>query len=214
MLQQKGFLEYNGVMEKAKILDKSDIANIIPRLNAGQVGMIPTDTLYGLSCQALNKTAVEEIYKIKRRDDNKPFIVLIDSLASIKDFGISLTEAQKIFLEKNWPNKLTVVLKCKSAQYEYIHRGKYSIGFRLPDDVWLKKLINQTGPLVSTTVNISGEPAINTINEAVNLFGVTIDFYVDAGTLELQPSTIIELDIEGKFTVLRQGSVIVYANKD
>jgi len=211
MLQQKGFLEYNGVMENAEILEKSDITNIIPRLNAGQVGMLPTDTLYGLSCLALNKSAVEKIYRIKKRDDNKPLIVLIDSIESIKDFGISLTKAQKVFLEKNWPNKLTVVLKCNSAQYEYIHRGKNSIGFRLPDDAWLKNLLSETGPLVSTTVNISGEPAINSINEAVKLFGVVIDFYVEAGTLESQPSTIIELDIDGKFTILRQGSSIVYA---
>jgi L-threonylcarbamoyladenylate synthase len=201
-------------MEKAEILARDHTELIVQNLKQGKIGMIPSDTLYGLTCSALNKQAVENIYKIKGRDSSKPVIVLINSIENIKEFGIDITENQRVFLQNNWPNKLTVVLTGVSSDLDYIHRGKYSIGFRIPNDAWLQQILLHTGPLISTTVNLSGENPINSVPEAIKSFGQKIDFYVDVGELNSPPSTVISLQPSGTFDILRQGSVDVYANKD
>ncbi len=79
-------------------------------LRLGGVGLVPTDTLYGISASALNSAAVEKVYRLRKRDQDKPMIVLIGSLAQLRKFGIRPTEAQKKFMARNWPGKLSVIL--------------------------------------------------------------------------------------------------------
>lgn len=201
-------------MESVTILSKTDNNQIIDLLKAGKVGMLPSDTLYGLSCLALDINAVEKIYQIKNRDNAKPFIVLIHSIEDLEDFGILLSYQQKEFLKYNWPNKLTVVLECPNNKVDYIHRGKKSIGFRMPNDTWIQNILTKTGPIISTTVNISGEKSLTTVQEAIKTFGTKIDFYVDAGLVESLPSTIIKLFASGEYEILREGSVRVNARQN
>ena len=180
-------------------------SEIVNKIVNGKIGVVPTDTLYGFSCSALNNASVERIYDIKQREKNKPFIVLISSIDSIKDFGINLTDQQYRFLQKNWPNCLTIVLDCPNEKFEYLHRGNNSIGFRMPKNQWLLDIIKSTGPITSTTINISGEPPITNVIEAQNKFGNLIDFIVDHGELIGNASTVIKLLPDATFTVLREG---------
>lgn len=196
-------------MKNPVVLRNENLSQIAENLLKGQVGMIPSDTLYGFSCDALNKKAVEKIYALKKRDNTKPFIVLIDKIESLSNLNIVISEKQKVFLQNNWPNPLTVVLKCPAENLTYIHRGKNSIGFRLPNNDWLRKLLNLTGPLISTTVNLAGDPPINTVKEAIKEFNSNVDFYVDVGPLESPPSTVISLAEDGTITILRQGIINV-----
>jgi L-threonylcarbamoyladenylate synthase len=196
-------------MKNPVVFRKENLSQIAESILNGQIGMIPSDTLYGFSCDALNKEAVEKIYSLKKRDNTKPFIVLIDKIERLSDISIGISEKQKVFLQNNWPNSLTVVLNCEAQNLTYIHRGINSIGFRLPNNEWLQKLLNRTGPLISTTVNLAGEPPINTVEEAIKKFNSDVDFYVDVGPLESPPSTVISLAEDGTIKVLRQGIINV-----
>jgi L-threonylcarbamoyladenylate synthase len=79
-------------------------------LKEGAIGVIPTDTIYGICTSAFNKKAVEKVYKLRKRNPNKPCIILISSLEDLKKFNIRLTLWQKKILEKLWPGKVSVIL--------------------------------------------------------------------------------------------------------
>jgi L-threonylcarbamoyladenylate synthase len=87
-------------------------------LKKGGVAFVPTDTLYGLVASALDKKAVERIYKIRGRDKGKPCIVLISSFADLKKFGVSISIEQKKFLESIWPGKVSVILPCTARKFQ------------------------------------------------------------------------------------------------
>lgn len=191
-----------------KTLDLSfkEIDKIADLLKNGKVGVMPTDTIYGIVGLALNKKTVEEIYKSRKRTADKPLIILISGLDDLNLFDIRLTKKQESFLEKNWPNPLSVVLFSQSEKFKYLHRGTNSLAFRMPNDRKLLELLKKTGPLVAPSANPEGEKPAQTIDEAKKYFGDRISFYIDGEEIEAVPSTVIELKEDGRFEVLRKGA--------
>lgn len=181
---------------------KSQIAEL---LKAGKIGVMPTDTIYGIVGSALNPETVEAIYKLRKRSSDKPFIILISFISDLQKFGIELSEQQEKFLQQNWPNPLSVILPVNNEKFNYLHRGKNSLAFRMPKDKKLLKLLEQTGPLVAPSANIEGDPPAETIDEAKKYFGGIIDFYLDMRKISEKPSTLIELNQNGEIDLLRQG---------
>lgn len=179
---------------------------IIELLKLGKIGVMPTDTIYGIVGSALNPETVETIYALRKRSSGKPFIILISSIIDLQKFGVKLTKEQKEFLKKNWPNPLSVILPVENKELKYLHRGKNSLGFRMPKDENLLEMLKQTGPLVAPSANIEGEKPAETIEEAKKYFGDRIGFYIDGGKLKLIPSTVVQLSEGGIPTVLRQGN--------
>lgn len=176
------------------------------QINEGGIGVIPTDTIYGIVGSALIPEAVEKIYSLRKRDLNKPFIVLISGLDDLEKFGVQLTQEQKNFLTAHWPNPLSVVLPVLDGKFKYLHRGKNSLAFRMPKDEELMELLKETGPLVAPSANVEGEKPAETIEEVKNYFGNFVDFYIDRGILKSESSTLIFLNEDGTFVVLRQGT--------
>ena len=176
------------------------------------VVVIPTDTLYGIVGRALSKEAVEKIYKIKGRKDNKPFIVLIASYKDLEIFGVKINKEQAKFLKKIWPGKVSIILPCKLGKWEYLHRGTESIAFRMigKKNKNLFNLIRKVGPLVAPSANPENEKPAETIRQAREYFGKNILLYIDIGRRKLKPSTLIKLENDG-FVILRQGNVKIKA---
>ncbi len=170
------------------------------------VGVVPTDTIYGISARAFAPKAIARIYDLRKRDLKKPMIVLISSLDDMELFGVKLRPAVRSFLAQYWPGKISIVLNCPSRKFFYLHRGTNSLAFRMPDREDLRKLIRAVGPLVSTSANFEGMPPASNISQARRYFGDKVDFYVDAGPLMSLPSTLIGIR-RGKITVLREGAV-------
>jgi L-threonylcarbamoyladenylate synthase len=178
---------------------------IIELLKAGKVGVMPTDTIYGIVGSALNQGTVEEIYILRQREKDKPFIILISSLDDLKKFEVSLTKEQQAFLGKNWPNPLSVILAVNNEKFAYLHRGKNSLAFRMPKDDKLLSILKETGPLVAPSANLAGVKPAGTIEEAKKYFGDKVNFYMDEGRRKSKPSTIIQLYEDGKQIILREG---------
>jgi L-threonylcarbamoyladenylate synthase len=180
-------------------------------LKNNEVAVIATDTIYGVVGRAASKAAVERLYKLKGRDEGKPFIILIPSIDSLKDFGVFVSDAEKEKLNVIWPNAVTVILPVDSAYQEkfaYLHRGTNELAFRLPAKESLRQMLEQTGPLVAPSANPQGLPPATTIAEAKEYFGSAVDRYEDSGVVEGKASTIISLQ-DGKMTLIRQGSVAI-----
>ncbi|MBI2021550.1 threonylcarbamoyl-AMP synthase [Candidatus Daviesbacteria bacterium] len=184
------------------------IKDIVKSLKAGGVGVIPTDTIYGIVCSVSNKTAVERIYQLRRRSPNKPSIILISSLEDLNEFNIVLTDQTKRFLKKVWPNPVSVVLPCLNKELEYLHRGTNTLAFRIPSNKFLQKLLKLSGPLIAPSANFEGQKPAETIEEAFNYFKENLDFYINGGKIKGQPSTVVEIK-DNQIRVLRQGVVKV-----
>jgi len=175
-------------------------------LKKGKVGVLPTDTIYGLTASALSKQPVERIFKLKKRNKGKPPIVIISSLKDLSRFSIKLDKETKRILNKLWPNKISIILPYKGKRFEYLSRKTKGIAFRLPKHKKLVKLLKKTGPLITTSANIEGKPHARNIKEALGYFKGKIDFYLDKGELKSLPSTLISIE-NSKISVLRQGAV-------
>lgn len=179
---------------------------IIKKLQDGAIGVIPTDTVYGVACQAGDQAAVERLYALKNREQ-KPGTVIAASVAQLVELGIKARYLKAV--EQYWPGAITIVIPAESPALSYLHMGKWSLGVRIPADTKLVKYLEQTGPLLTSSANHPGEPPANTIEEAKAYFGDQVDFYVDGGDLsDKQPSTVIRI-VDDAVEVLRPGAVTI-----
>ena len=175
-------------------------------LKNGGVGVIPTDTIYGIVGSALNKKTVERIYELRKRNFKKPMIVLISSINDLKLFGIKINLKVKRILSKIWPNKVSVILSCKNKKFSYLHRGTDSLAFRFPKNKKLISFLKKTGPLVAPSANWESCEPSKSIKEARRYFKDKVDFYIDSGSKTSLPSTLIRVD-KGEIGVIREGAM-------
>ena len=180
-------------------------ASLVTALNRGGLAVIPTDTLYGIVACARNKDAAERLYTLRHTSSRKPFIILIDRIETVTDFGVILTTTQKQFLKKVWPGKVSVILPCTLKRFSYLHRGTQSLAFRVPKPKNLRALLRKTGPLVAPSANSEGEKPAQTIREAKKYFGDAVALYVP-GLVRRAPSTLISM-LGPTPVVIRRGTV-------
>ena len=173
-------------------MEKAKITNVIKILQKGGIGVLPTDTIYGLVGRAEDKEAVAKIKKFKKRSTGKPFIVLISSLKDLEKFGIKLNPEDRKILVKIWPGPVSVAFSPK-------------LSFRWPKNKLLTEIIKKTGPLVAPSANPEGLPPASTITEARAYFSDKVNFYLsNRKKLTGLASTLIGLK-NGKIRILRYG---------
>ncbi len=178
---------------------------VIELLRDGQIGVMPTDTLYGLVAAASLPAAVERLYTVKRRGQ-KPGTIIAANIGQLVELGL-----KKRYLEAVshfWPNPISVVIPT-GTPLSYVHDGVGSLAVRIPDDMELRTVLERSGPLVTTSANLSGEKPANTIDAAQRYFGDAVDFYVDGSDLSGRlPSTVIRV-VDDIVEVLRVGAAII-----
>ncbi len=179
---------------------------IAEKLKQGMVGVIPTDTVYGIVASARIPMAVERVYTLRKRDENKPCIILLADAEDLSEFGIVPTDEEISFMEKQWPGAVSILFPCKDERFSFLHRGFKTLAFRVPDNEWLRNLLRETGPLIAPSANIQGKPAALDRDEVDAYFHSQIDFLVDGGKLSGEPSTIIQFK-DGQIQILRSGRV-------
>jgi L-threonylcarbamoyladenylate synthase len=173
-------------------------------LKPGAVGVIPTDTVYGLVARAADKAAVIRLYALKGRE-HKPGTIIAANIGQLVELGIKRRYLTAV--EQFWPGAVSVEIPCGETRLEYLHLGKMTLAIRLPAGSELRDLLYKTGPLQTSSANQPGEPPANTIAEAKKYFGDRIDFYIDGGDLSnRQPSTIIRI-IDDAIEIIREGAV-------
>lgn len=180
-------------------------------LKRGDVVILPTDTVYGFSgIVDLKKSEIYKtdckIRKIKGREETKPLIQLISSPEEI--FKYTEIEIPEILLSK-WPGSLTVIVPVKKGCG--LNDDLLTVAFRCPGDEWLRKVIGESNaPIYSTSVNRSGFPVLETIDEIRREFEAEVSLIVEDGDKQgALPSTLVLLNEDGSFKILRQGSVVL-----
>ena len=198
--------------------DKSNLEEVV-RMGAemilrGDVIVYPTDTAYGFGCDATNVEALEKIYELKERDENKPLSVVMKDLEMIKKYA-QVNKKQEALLQKLLPGPVTVVLKSSGKLPRQITANTGTIGIRIPDYALTKRIAEEIDrPYVSTSVNISGEPpetwGIDIFRKFEN-YSTQPDLIVDIGKLADEQdkpvvSTVIDLTTKTP-TILRKGKL-------
>ena len=181
----------------------NNVASLL--LNPAAVGVLPTDTVYGLVARAHDTAAVQRLYALKHRE-HKPGTIIAASITQLEHLGLKRRYLSSV--GQFWPGAVSVIIPC-GPELEYLHQGKLSLAVRIPGVPELRKLLEQTGPLLTSSANHPGQATADTAEQAKLYFGDEVDFYVDAGDLPgHQPSTVIRI-IDDEIEVIRQGAVTI-----
>lgn len=192
------------------ISDKNILKEIVSTLKQGKIIVYPTDTLYGLGVNALDKAAVDKLFRVKKRPRVKPMSIIIKDTMMARRVAYIDLRTEKI-LNVLWPGPVTVVLPRKDIIPSIVSGGKNTIGIRIPNSEFVKTLFSLIDfPITSTSVNIYGKEPLrkaDEINEAFENEKYQPDLIIDTGVLpEVEASTIIDLTTS-KPKILRVGPV-------
>jgi tRNA threonylcarbamoyl adenosine modification protein (Sua5/YciO/YrdC/YwlC family) len=172
----------------------------------GGVGIMPTDTIYGLVCRADDPEAVKKLYALKHRD-HKPGTVVAGSVQQLRDLGVEDHWLERV--HDLWPNPLSIETPMPE-KLSYLHQDTGRQGLRVTADERMQRILAQTGPLATSSANQPGEPASETLEQAQGYFHDDVDFYVDGGDLSGRaPSTIARITDSGDIEIIRQGAVTI-----
>ncbi len=188
----------------AKVFKSINSPRLIKMINAGAIGVIPSDTVYGLVAKASKAKAVERMYSVKERV-SQPGTIIGASIGQFEALGFPY--APLAAANRYWPASLSVVVNAADVE-DYLKADRDSLPLRIPDSHQLLQLLERTGPLMTTSANHPSEPTATNIRQAMAYFGDRVDFYVDSGELGVRlPSTIIGFNDIGDMIVYREGAV-------
>ncbi len=173
---------------------------------SGGIILYPTDTIWGLGCDAQNRDSIQRIYRIKQRTDSKGMLVLVNSIAMLEKYVVTLPPKAMELLER--AEKPTTIIYPGGRNLAInLLAPDGSIGIRISKDPFCKQLIEFTGrPIVSTSANISGDPSPALFSQVKSKIREQVDYVVDWRQDELSPSApsvIIKLEKDGSITTLR-----------
>jgi len=177
-------------------------------IQAGGIVVYPTETLYGIGANAWNPKAVLRVQEIKKRDEPKPILILVQSIEEAAGVSEEILPVARAFMDAFWPGPLTLVLKAAPDLPEALTRGRGTIGVRIPSSTLCLKLLALCGcPVTSTSANLSGGPVSGTVAEIERALGPGIDLFLDAGILPpRKPSTVLDVTTS-RPRMLREGEI-------
>lgn len=196
-------------MTHTKILTAEDpqaISKAVETIKCGGTIAFPTDTVYGLAVDPFNPQALNRIYAIKERSIEKAIPVLIGDIQQIEMLVSEVIEPARKLTDAFWPGPLTLILP-KAANIPDDLSPYPTIGIRMPKHEFTLRLLQATGPLATTSANISGDSNPTTCEDVIKQIGGRIDLLINGGkTPGAVPSTVI--DLTGKpLKLLREGPI-------
>jgi tRNA threonylcarbamoyl adenosine modification protein (Sua5/YciO/YrdC/YwlC family) len=183
---------------------------IVSCLCKGDVVALPTDSFYGLAVDPVNLHAVEQIYKIKNRQKNKPLSLFIASLAQAYELARDTDPLLDKLAERFWPGPLTIIVKagCKLPLRSTANTG--NVALRVPGAAIPRAVVERFGlPITATSANLQGASECANAAGVLDQIGDLVPLIVDGGpTGHTQPTTIVDLTLgEGRWEVLREGAI-------
>lgn len=186
---------------------KVELENALKTLQEGGLILYPTDTVWGIGCDACNPEAVAKIYELKRREDSKSMIIMLDNAVKLQSY-ISEVPEQAFTLIEHAERPLTIIYDGARNLAGNLIASDGSVGIRVTKDKFCSDLISRfKKPIVSTSANISGEPTPQNYNDISELIRNGVDYIVNLRKDESEnprPSTIIRLRKNGEIEFIRK----------
>ena len=192
------------------------IDRVAESLDSGEVVAMPTDTFYGLAVDPYNLHAVERVYEIKERGRHKPLSLLIESVEQAEELAHELPDEFFLLAEKFWPGPLTMIVRAAPRLPVKVTANSGNIAVRMPDSAIALAVVRAMKcPVTATSANLSGAMESTTAEGVVEQLGHRVQLVVDGGTTPRnQPSTIINLAVDGRWTLQREGAIATAAIED
>lgn len=191
---------------KGRAQQEADIVQCLKTLSAGGLILYPTDTVWGIGCDATNADAVKKVYQLKQRDDSKAMIVLIDSADHLDHYVVDVPMIARELIDVA-VKPLTIIYEGAYNLAPNVLGDQDSVGIRIPNDEFCHRLCERFGkPIVSTSANVSGHPTAKTFADIDASIVQGVDYAVQYrrdDTSRHQPSNIILLSRDGTFKIIR-----------
>jgi len=177
-------------------------------LKTGGIVAYPTETIYGLAGDPLNDSAIKRLFRLKRREPNRPVLMLIPSVDDLSQYTDHIPFVATRLMERFWPGALTLIFKASPLVSPLLTGGTGTIGIRLSSHPVAAALAKEMGrPITSTSANTSGGPSPRTPDEVVDTFHEGIDLILDAGPSPCRtPSTVLDVTVDPP-QILREGAI-------
>lgn len=186
---------------------QDEIKKAVEVLRKGGVILYPTDTVWGIGCDATNAEAVKRVYEIKKRADSKALICLVDSESRLCRYVRNVADVTWDMIELS-TKPLTVIFDNATGLAENLLAEDGSVGIRVTREEFSKELCYRfQKPVVSTSANISGEPTAMTFDEIDDEIKNAVDYVVRYNQRckeKHMPSSIIKISASGEFTIIRE----------
>lgn len=183
-----------------------EIKNTLETLKEGKIIVYPTDTIWGIGCDATNEEAVQKIYKIKEREESKSMIILMDSIQMLHKYLPEVPEVAYDIIEQS-EEPITIIYDNPKGLAKNVVADDNSVAIRIPKNEFLIKLIQKfRKPIVSTSANISGDKSPMCFSEINPKLLQQVDYVVnlDRNKVATKSSSIIKLKLNGQVTVIRK----------
>ncbi|MBR1413361.1 MAG: threonylcarbamoyl-AMP synthase [Bacilli bacterium] len=189
-------------------IDENELNEIVNILKNNGVVIFPTETVYGIGCNAFSKMAIDRVYKAKQRPRDKAVNILVLSVNEISKYANITSDLEKQIIEKYMPGPITLILKKKNNFGLYFTGNNDTIGIRIPDNLIILEILKRIDfPLIAPSANISDKPSGVNPKDIMQDFKYTADAIIDGGiSLIGLASTIVKVE-NNQIKILRQGSI-------
>ena len=186
--------------------DYSSVAAAV--IGSGGIAAVPTETYYGLAADPYNEEAVKRLYKIKKRAEDKPILLLIDNAERLSSIVTVIPQQYEKLIRDYWPGGLTLIFPAKPNLPETLTGGTNTVGIRISSNTDTTAICKACqGPITATSANISGKPPASSAEEILEYFSGDIDLVVDGGeSYTRKGSTVVSLS-GNNIRIVREGVV-------
>lgn len=198
----KKYLDLKNANDLTKL---KEIAEIIKK---GGIGIVPTETVYGIGANGLDEKAVEKIYLAKGRKQDNPINLLVNNIEMVEKVAKNITELEYKLMKAFFPGPFTIILNKKDIVPNIVTANQNTVGVRRPKNDIALKLIEYAGvPIAAPSANISGKPSGTDFKDIYNDFKDKVDFMIDGGESNIGIESTIVKVIDNIPHVLRPGSI-------
>jgi L-threonylcarbamoyladenylate synthase len=181
-------------------------------IRGGGLVAFPTETFYGLGADALDPAAVARLYRAKGRPEDKPVLVLVDSIAMAAGLVAAIPDRVRELMLRHWPGPLTIVLEASSAVPGALTGGTGTLGVRLPGHAAARGLVGAAGrPVTAPSANPHGAAPPTTAAEVVRCLGAAVDLVLDGGPTAGGPASTVVDCTTWPPRIVRPGPVVLGA---
>lgn len=185
-----------------------DIDRIVEYLKNGQVIAYPTETIYGLGADVLNRKAVKRIYDLKSRDYGLPISILVSDMKMLKAVAVHVSQGAMALVKKFWPGPLTILFEASDLIPKGLVTNTGKVGIRMSSHPVAAAIVERFGrPVTTTSANLSGFPPSLSVKHIQKYFGEKIPCIVDGGECEpSKGSTVVDI-ADDTMRIVRDGAV-------
>ncbi len=177
-------------------------------IRSGGLVLFPTETVYGLGANGLDKNAVKKIYIAKGRKQDNPLILHISNFSMLHKIAKNISKIEEALMKTFWPGPFTIILNRTDIVPDIVTGGLDTVGIRMPSGKIAKELINYANiPVAAPSANISGRPSGTNISDIFDELSDKVDYIIDGGECEVGVESTVVRVVDGIPNILRPGKI-------